>query len=360
MPLSHYDYDLPAELIAQEPLPNRSDARLLVVDRRTQSFQHRHIRDLPELLRPQDCLVVNDTKVIPARLIGRRTQTGGRWEGLFLQPSPPNLWNIMGKTRGKMQIGETVQLHSPDGKNELLIEFVARNDDHTWLVRPVGDGRRQTADGSGESATMPPIVPLLEQIGWTPIPPYIRGGKPLSYDKDRYQTVYAAHSGSIAAPTAGLHLTPKLLETIKQKETSLASVTLHVGLGTFKPITVENIDEHPMHSEWCSLSAESALTIQTCRNNGGRIVAVGTTSVRTLESAPEPFQAFEGATSLFIRPPYCFRNVDVLLTNFHFPKSTLLILVRTFGGDELIQEAYREAIQEKYRFFSYGDAMLIN
>jgi S-adenosylmethionine:tRNA ribosyltransferase-isomerase len=352
MPLSHYDYDLPSELIAQEPLPNRSDARLLVVDRRTQSFQHRHIRDLPEFLLPQDCLVVNDTKVVPARLIGKRTRTGGRWEGLFVQPSPLDMWNVMGKTRGKMQIGETVQLYSPDGKRELLIEFVARNEDLTWFVRPIGDGSR-------EPASVPPMVPLLEQIGWTPIPPYIRGGKPLSYDKDRYQTVYAAHSGSIAAPTAGLHLTPELLETIKQKGTSLTSVTLHVGLGTFKPMTAENIDEHLMHSEWCSLSAESALTIQRCRNNGGRIVTVGTTSVRVLESAPKPFQAFEGSTSLFIRPPHCFRNVDVLLTNFHFPKSTLLILVRTFGGNELIQEAYREAIREKYRFFSYGDAMMI-
>jgi len=349
MPLADYDYELPVELIAQEPFPCRSDARLLVVDRRTQSIQHRHIRDLPELLLPQDCLVLNDTKVIPARLIGKRTRTGGRWEGLFVQhsphPSSPNLWQVLGKTRGTIQIGETVQLHSPDGKSDLQIEFVARNTDNTWFVQP-------------HLAGTPGL--LLAQIGWTPIPPYIRGGKPLSYDKERYQTVYAAHSGSIAAPTAGLHLTPELLEMVKRSGTSLASVTLHVGLGTFKPITTENVDEHSMHSEWCSLSAESALTIQQCRNNGGRVVAVGTTSVRVLESAPEPFQAFEGTTSLFIRPPYRFRNVDVLLTNFHFPKSTLLILVRTFGGDALVQEAYREAIREKYRFFSYGDAMLVS
>jgi S-adenosylmethionine:tRNA ribosyltransferase-isomerase len=356
MSLHHYDYALPAELIAQEPLANRSDARLLVVNRASQSIQHRHIRDLPEFLLPQDCLVLNDTKVVPARLIGKRTRTGGRWEGLFVQSlsvqplsvqaSPPNLWQVLGKTRGTMQIGETVQLHSPDGKSEMLIEFVAKNEDGTWMVQP--------SAGAGESHTI-----SLDRIGWTPIPPYIRGGKPLSYDKDRYQTVYAAHAGSIAAPTAGLHLTPELLETVKQRGTSLVSVTLHVGLGTFKPITADNIDEHSMHSEWCSLSAESVSTIQQCRNNGGRVVAVGTTSVRVLESAPEPFQAFEGRTSLFIRPPYCFRNVDVLLTNFHFPKSTLLILVRTFGGDELIREAYRAAIREKYRFFSYGDAMLV-
>jgi S-adenosylmethionine:tRNA ribosyltransferase-isomerase len=346
MSLSHYDYDLPAELVAQEPLTCRSDARLLVVDRVTQSFQHRHIRELPEFLRRNDCLVLNDTKVVPARLLGKRTQTGGRWEGLFLQFVPPDLWQVMGKARGKIQVGETVRLHSPDGKTHLHIEFVERNEDGTWLVTP-----------EREPATVSPE--LLEQIGWTPIPPYIRHGKPSPSDKDRYQTVYAAHSGSVAAPTAGLHFTPELLDAVKQRGVTLASVTLHVGIGTFKPITAENIEEHRMHSEWCSLSSEAAQTIQQCRNCGGRIIAIGTTSVRVLESAPEPLLPFEHSTSLFIRPPYSFRNVDALLTNFHFPKSTLLILVRTFGGDELIQEAYREAIREEYRFFSYGDAMLI-
>ncbi|MDR0326845.1 MAG: tRNA preQ1(34) S-adenosylmethionine ribosyltransferase-isomerase QueA, partial [Planctomycetaceae bacterium] len=307
MLLSHYDFDLPEELIAQEPPPHRSDARLLVADRSTQSLHHRSIRDLPEFLQPKDCLVVNDTKVVPARLIGKRTRTGGDWEGLFLQTVPPNLWQIMGKTRGKMQIGETVSLKSPDGNNERLLEFVAKQDDQTWLVRPIGEPATESA---------------LDQVGWTPIPPYIRKGKPLPYDKERYQTVYASYAGSIAAPTAGLHLTPELLETIKQQGTSIASVTLHVGLGTFKPITTENIDEHLMHSEWCTLSPESAAIIQRCRKDGGRIIAVGTTSVRVLESAPESLQAFSGTTSLFIRPPYSFKNVDGLLTNFHFPRST--------------------------------------
>jgi S-adenosylmethionine:tRNA ribosyltransferase-isomerase len=373
MSLSHYNYVLPAELIAQEPLPNRSDARLLVVDRCTQSFCHRYVRDLPKLLQPQDCLVLNDTKVVPARLIGKRIRTGGHWEGLFLQLVPPNFWQVIGKTRGKIHVGEMVQLQSPDGNNDLQIELVAKHDDHTWLVQPIsphpnplptGEGTLDMSFPNGEG-TLDISVPngegmkLLEQIGWTPIPPYIRGGKSLPQDKDRYQTVYAAHSGSIAAPTAGLHLTPELLETMQQKGSKIASVTLHVGLGTFKPMTAENIEEHLMHSEWCSLSTETASTIQRCRKGGSRIVAIGTTSMRVLESAPETFQAFSGMTSLFIRPPYHFRNVDVLLTNFHFPKSTLLILVRTFGGDELIQEAYREAIREKYRFFSYGDAMLI-
>ena len=355
MSLLHYDYDLPSGLIAQEPLPNRSDARLLVVDRKTESFQHRHIRDLPELFSHNDCLVANNTKVIPARLIGKRTRTGGHWEGLFLQPSPPNLWQIIGKTRGKIQIGETVQLQSPDGNNEHLIQFIEKQEDHTWLVQPLSetaDGKRQTAADSHFANT----PALLDQIGWTPIPPYIRGGKPQASDIERYQTIYAIHTGSVAAPTAGLHFTPELFERIN---TAKAWVTLHVGMGTFKPITATNIDEHLMHSEWCSLSAESASTLQECRNNGGRIIAVGTTSVRVLETAPEPFSPFEGTTSLFIRPPYHFRNVDSLLTNFHLPKSTLLILVRTFGGDKLIREAYQEAIQKKYRFFSYGDAMLI-
>ena len=348
MTLHHYDYDLPAELIAQEPLPNRSDARLFVVDRSTKSFQHRHIRDLPELLQPQDCLVLNDTKVIPARLVGKRAQTGGRWEGLFLLPTAPNLWQIIGKTRGKMQVGETVQLHSPDGKSDLCIEFVAKHEDGTWVVRPISP----ISEREG-------TLSILDRIGWTPIPPYIRGGKLLAYDKERYQTVYAMHSGSVAAPTAGLHLTPELLKTIKQQGTATTSVTLHVGVGTFKPIACDDIEDHRMHSEWCSLPPESATTLRLCRTDGGKIVAVGTTSVRTLESASDSLLSFEGATSLFIRPPYRFKNVDVLLTNFHFPKSTLLILVRTFGGDELIREAYQEAIREKYRFFSYGDAMLI-
>jgi len=365
MSLHRYDYDLPAELIAQEPLACRSDARLLVVDRAAQSFQHQHIRDLPEFLRENDCLVLNDTKVVPARLVGKRTQTGGRWEGLFLQFVPPNFWQVIGKTRGKMSPGETVRLHSPDGKSEWYIEFITRKEDGTWMVQPSSAraggvppptlGLTHRGGGTPSSCELA----LLEQIGWTPIPPYIRHGKPSPQDKDRYQTVYAAHSGSVAAPTAGLHFTPELLVAVKQRGATLASVTLHVGIGTFKPITSENIEEHHMHSETCSLSPEAVLTIKQCQNNGGRIIAVGTTTVRVLESAPEPLLPFERDTSLFIRPPYRFRNVDAILTNFHFPKSTLLILVRTFGGDELIQEAYQEAIREGYRFFSYGDAMLI-
>ncbi|MDR1962339.1 MAG: tRNA preQ1(34) S-adenosylmethionine ribosyltransferase-isomerase QueA [Planctomycetaceae bacterium] len=341
--LSHYDYELPSDLIAQTPLRNRSDARLLVVDRKTGKFQHLHVYNLPSLLKPNDCVVVNDTKVLPARLVGTRKKTGGRWEGLFLAFDSNRLWRIIGKTRGKIQPGETVQLQTPEGHVGFALEFGTKCHDGSWIVKPQTDDEPLTA---------------LEQVGWVPIPPYIRNGRMISDDKEFYQTVYASKPGAVAAPTAGLHFTPQLFNAIKQQGMAVVSVTLHVGMGTFKPITVENLHEHPMHSERCSLTEPTRSALLNCKASGGRILAVGTTSVRVLESAPD-LQPFEGETSLFIKPPYQFKNVDALLTNFHLPKSTLLILVRTFGGDELIQEAYQEAIRKKYRFFSYGDAMLI-
>ncbi|MDR2117638.1 MAG: tRNA preQ1(34) S-adenosylmethionine ribosyltransferase-isomerase QueA [Planctomycetaceae bacterium] len=341
--LSHYNYELPPDLIAQAPLRNRSDARLLVVDRQSGKFQHRHVYDLPSLLKPNDCVVVNDTKVLPARLVGTRTKTGGRWEGLFLGFDSNRLWKIIGKTRGKIQTGEFVQLQTPEGHVGFSLEFGTKLSDGSWIVKPQTDEIPLTA---------------LEQVGWVPIPPYIRNGRMLPEDKESYQTVYASKPGAVAAPTAGLHFTPQLFNSIKQQGITINPVTLHVGMGTFKPITVENIHEHSMHTEWFSLPESTSTTLQHCKINGGRIIAVGTTSVRVLESVPD-LKPFAGETSLFIRPPYQFKNVDVLLTNFHLPKSTLLILVRTFGGDELIQEAYREAVRMKYRFFSYGDAMLI-
>lgn len=341
--LSHYDYKLPSALIAQSPLRNRSDARLLVVDRTTGKFQHLHIDDLPLLFKPNDCVVMNDTKVLPARLVGTRNKTGGRWEGLFLSFDSNRFWKIIGKTRGKIQSGESVQLQTPEGHLGFSLEFGTKLADGSWIVKP------QTDDAP---------LSALEQVGWVPIPPYIRNGRMLPEDKETYQTVYASKPGAVAAPTAGLHLTQQLFNSIKQQGIAIAPVTLHVGLGTFKPITVENIHEHSMHAEWCSLTESTSAALRHCKVTGGRIIAVGTTSVRVLESATD-LQPFEGETSLFIHPPYQFRNVDVLLTNFHLPKSTLLILVRTFGGDELIQEAYQEAIRKKYRFFSYGDAMLI-
>ncbi|MDR2441817.1 MAG: tRNA preQ1(34) S-adenosylmethionine ribosyltransferase-isomerase QueA [Planctomycetaceae bacterium] len=341
--LSYYDYELPSHLIAQVPLRNRSDARLLVVDRKTGKFQHLHVYDLPSLLKPNDCVVVNDTKVLPARLVGTREKTGGHWEGLFLAFDSNQSWKIIGKTRGKIQAGESVQLKTSEGHVGFSLEFSTKLNDGSWIVKPKTEETPLTA---------------LEQVGWVPIPPYIRNGRMLPEDKESYQTIYAAKPGAVAAPTAGLHFTPQLFHSIKQQKINITPVTLHVGMGTFKPITVENIHEHPIHAEWYSLPESTSLALQHCKVTGGRIVAVGTTSVRVLESAPD-LKPFEGETSLFIRPPYQFKNVDVLLTNFHLPKSTLLILVRTFGGDELIQEAYREAIQKKYRFFSYGDAMLI-
>ena len=344
--LSDYDYELPDEFVAQSPLADRADARLMVVNRKTGTITHRHVRNLPEYLDPKDCVVVNDTKVLPARLMGTRQKTGGRWEGLFLAFELSGLWRIIGKTRGKIQPGETVELRCADGRVGFALEFGVQLDDKSWLVRPLTDDEGLVA---------------LERVGWVPIPPYIRGGRMLPEDRQNYQTVYAAKPGAVAAPTAGLHFTPRLVEAVKNLGATIVPVTLHVGIGTFRPIVVENIDEHQMHSEWCSVTESAVSTILSRRSAGGRVGAIGTTSVRVLESASRHggLQAFEGETSLFIRPPYEFKSVDVLLTNFHQPKSTLLILVRTFGGDELLREAYREAIREKYRFFSYGDAMLI-
>ncbi len=345
--LSDYDYELPDELIAQTPSANRADARMLVVDRKAGTLAHAYIRDLPRYLEPKDCVVVNNTKVLPARLIGTRKKTGGRWEGLYIQTGPGGLWQIIGKTRGKIRPGELVRLQTPEGRIGFDLEFGSKLDDHSWIVKPLTDE---------------PLTAALDRVGWVPIPPYIRDGRMMPEDKENYQTIYASKPGAVAAPTAGLHFTPRLFDAVKKMGTAIVPVTLHVGIGTFRPITVENLDEHDMHSEWCTVSEAVVATILARQAAGGRTVAVGTTSVRVLESASDAegmLHPFEGETSLFIRPPYRFKNVDVLLTNFHFPKSTLLILVRTFGGDELIREAYAEAIREKYRFFSYGDAMLI-
>ena len=341
-----YDYHLPRERIAQVPLENRSDARLLVVDRKAGTFAHRHVFDLPEYLEPNDCLVFNDTKVLPARLIGVRSATGGRWEGLFLGFGPNGVWNLIGKTRGKIRVGEEVHLHTPNGRGSFALKFSAKMDDGGWIAKPKTD--------------LEPIT-ALEQVGWVPLPPYIRNGRMMPDDRENYQTVYAAKPGAVAAPTAGLHFTPKLLAVIKELGTALLPVTLHVGRGTFKPIETERLDDHPMHAEWYTISERTVQTIQESKAKGGRTFAVGTTSVRVLESASMDGQLrpFEGETALFIKPPYRFKSVDALLTNFHLPKSTLLVLVRTFGGGELIQAAYAEAIRKEYRFYSYGDAMLI-
>jgi S-adenosylmethionine:tRNA ribosyltransferase-isomerase len=344
--LDQYDYDLPPELIAQHPLPNRTDARLLVVDRRAGSLSHSHVRDLPEFLRPGDALVLNDTRVIPARLVGRRTATGGRWTGLFLAADERGDWLVLSKTRGKLQPGETVTLEDRQSASQFTLTMAVKLEGGAWAARP---------SVAGDPFT------LLERVGRTPLPHYIRGGEMVDRDRETYQTVFAEKPGSVAAPTAGLHLTRELLAELEERGVAIRRVTLHVGLGTFRPIEAERLEDHRMHREWCSLDEATAAALRETRRAGGRIVAVGTTSVRVLESAAREgeLRAFQGETDLFIRPPHIFRAADALLTNFHLPRSTLLVLVRTFGGDALIRRAYAEAIHEGYRFYSYGDAMLI-
>lgn len=344
--LSRYDYDLPRGLIAQQPLDRRSDARLMFVDRGSGTIQHRHVRDLPELLRANDCLVINDSRVVPARLVGKRSLTGGQWEGLFLSADEPGKWRLLCKTRGKLMSGETVRLVNRRGIDDLELEMLEKQPGGIWLARPASDDETFT---------------LLDRIGRVPLPHYIRGGEMLEEDRRRYQTVYARHPGSAAAPTAGLHFSKELLAELVDAGITPVRATLHVGLDTFRPISASTLAEHPMHSERGVLTAAAVNCIERCRSSGGRVAAVGTTSVRILETAANSgtLQPWSGNTDLFIRPPYRFKIVDALLTNFHLPRTTLLVLVRTFGGDELITRAYHEAIREKYRFYSYGDAMLI-
>lgn len=366
--LDQYDYQLPEELIAQQPLRRRSDARLMFVDRSRQQIDHYHVRDLPELLTSRDALVLNDTRVLPARLAGFRTRTGGRWFGLFLAEtrsltlpaSQPNelgalpdqtcagrgIWQVMSKTRGKLQVGEEVTLIDRLGRPAVQLKMLADLGGGVWAAQP-------DADGSPTE--------ILSEIGRVPLPPYIRGGEMVEADVEQYQTVFAAKPGAVAAPTAGLHFTDALLKACSTKGIASHRVTLHVGLGTFRPIAVSRLDEHAMHTEWGQIDAATVESINAHRAGGGRTIAVGTTSVRVLETAAASgtLAAWAGQTELFIRPPFSFRAVDALMTNFHFPRSTLLVLVRTFGGDALMRRAYDEAIAEGYRFYSYGDAMLI-
>ncbi|MBX3413555.1 MAG: tRNA preQ1(34) S-adenosylmethionine ribosyltransferase-isomerase QueA [Pirellulales bacterium] len=344
--LSHYDYELPVELIAQQPLHERSDARLLVVNRAQASIAHHYVRDLPELLRAGDMVVVNESKVVPARLLGRRERTGGNWEGLFLSVGADGRWHLLSKTRGKVQPGEWIVLVDNTGRDACRLQFAAREGEGVWRAKP------ESADDA---------YAILDRVGRVPLPCYIREGVSEPGDLERYQTVYARVPGSAAAPTAGLHLTDRLIGRLETRGVSLARVTLHVGLDTFRPIGVERLAEHRMHREWGEIDHATAERLRAVRPSGGRIVAIGTTSTRVLETAARQgdLAAWRGETDLFIRPPHVFHGVDALLTNFHLPRSTLLVLVRTFGGDELIQRAYDAAIRERYRFYSYGDAMLI-
>jgi S-adenosylmethionine:tRNA ribosyltransferase-isomerase len=344
--LEFYDYELPRERIAQEPLRQRADARLLMVDRENDQLVHSHVRNLPELLSAGDCLVINDTRVIPAQLVGYRVKTGGRWTGLFLNSDGMGRWSVLSKTRGKLAPGEQVMLQDPDSRDCWTLTMLASLDDGAWAVRP-------DAPGSCES--------LLEKVGRVPLPHYIRGGHMKPSDREQYQTVYAKHPGSVAAPTAGLHFTSALLKELADRGVNICRVTLHVGIGTFRPIKTETLAEHQMHSEYGVVEEAAVETIQQTQLAGGRVIAVGTTTVRLLESAAAGGEvaAWAGETDLFIRPPYEFKAIQGLVTNFHLPKSSLLVLVRTFGGDALLKRAYQEAIEQQYRFYSYGDAMLI-
>ena len=344
--LDHYDYTLPKELIAQDPLPNRADSRLMVVKRETGEIIHSYFREIGEFLNRNDSLIFNDSKVVPAKLVGKRKTTGGRWHGLFLESNENGFWRIICKTRGKLQVGERIVIENRTGVPTFEMEMVARLNEGAWAVRPDSDKDWTT---------------LLEEVGQIPLPHYIRSGVMKDSDIRNYQTVYAKNPGAVAAPTAGLHFTKELLGAVKEAGITIGSVTLHVGVGTFRPIKTNRLEDHDMHSERAVISEETIRKLKSCRANDGRVISVGTTSVRVLETAGSLGleSSWSGETDLFIKPPYSFHWVDALITNFHLPKSTLLVLVRTFGGDELMKEAYRKAVEEQYRFFSYGDAMLI-
>lgn len=349
LPLEWFDYYLPPELIAQEPLPERDQARLLVVNRQRGTWEHRHVYELPDILRPGDLVVLNNTKVIPARLYGVRASTGGRWEGLFLRRGSDGRWELLAQTRGKPQPGEQFLIQpslAQDKRDPLILTLEARTPEGHWLCRPNLDA---------------PPEEVLAIYGHVPLPPYIRQGRDRPEDQERYQTIYAQQPGSVAAPTAGLHFTPRLLQRLQERDIAIAYVTLHVGIGTFQPITVTDALRHQMHAEWCQISEATARQITECRQRGGRIVAVGTTTVRTLETVAQTgaIRPWCGETHLYIRPPFTFRAVDVLMTNFHLPRSSLLVLVSAFAGLDLIKRAYEEAVRQRYRFYSYGDAMLI-
>jgi len=344
--VSEFDFDLPDDLIAQHPIEPRDRSRLMVVDRRRGCWEHRTFAELPELLDPRDVLVRNNTRVLPARLVGRREATGGKWEGLFLREQPDGTWEMLATTRGRPSPGEQIVV----GQGLHLV-LEARGAAGSWIVRPNRDVEHQEQ----------PAVALLERHGQTPLPPYIRRGREAPGDFLAYQTVYARRPGSVAAPTAGLHFTDEVFTRLNARGIAWIDLTLHVGLGTFRPMEVQQLEDHVMHAEWAELSPLAVDTLQARRRQGGRIVAIGTTSARTLETAAASgtLQPFSGETQLFIRPGHVFHSLDALITNFHLPRSSLLVLVSALAGLDLIRAAYAEAIRSRYRFFSYGDAMLI-
>lgn len=340
MLLNEFDYNLPEELIAQTPCAKRDHSRLMVLNRKEKTIEHKHFYDIKQYLRKGDTLVFNDTKVMPARLIGHRAKTGGKVEVFLLKRlTNTNQWEVLVKPGKKAQLGNIIEF-----SDELACEVVGHTDFGGRIVEFKFDGIFEE---------------ILDRLGETPLPPYIH--EKLE-DKNRYQTVYAREEGSAAAPTAGLHFTKELLEKIKEKGIKIAHVTLHVGLGTFRPVKVENILEHHMHSEFYMVDEEDANMINECRANGGRVIAVGTTSTRTLETVTDEngiVHPGSGWTQIFIYPGYQFKAIDCLITNFHLPESTLLMLVSALAGRENILNAYNKAVEEKYRFFSFGDAMFI-
>jgi len=343
------NYCLPVELIAQQPARSRSDSRLLVFNRNDNRLLDSCFEHLTDFLSPGDCLVLNDTKVLPARFFARR-KSGGKLEALFLLEKTGGFWEIMLKGAKKVKVGEEIYLKSRQSRE---IEFTAE------LVEKIPQGRCILKVESQESTEE-----ILEKIGFPPLPPYIKrtdDPNQARQDKIRYQTVYAQTPGAVAAPTAGLHFTDKLIEALKNKGIHFAYITLHVGAGTFKPVTTENLEDHLIHTEKFSVNQENADIINSARQKGGRIIAVGTTTVRTLETIGTGLRidAGRGVADLFIRPGFKFKIVDAMVTNFHLPKSTLLALVAAFAGLENTLAAYQHAIEQKYRFYSYGDAMLI-
>ena len=340
MKTSDFYYELPKELIAQDPLEDRSSSRLMHLDRNTGAVEHRHFRDIREYLKPGDCLVINDTKVIPARLYGRKEGTDALIEILLLKRKENDVWETLVKPGKKCRPGAEISFGEGILKGK--------------IIEVVEDGNRLI---QFESERL--FEEILDRLGEMPLPPYITHKLK---DKNRYQTVYAKHEGSAAAPTAGLHFTEELLEEIQSMGVRIAHVTLHVGLGTFRPVKVEEVTEHHMHSEFYVVEEEQAALINQTRKQGGRVIAVGTTSCRTLESAASEdgtLKAGSGWTDIFIYPGYRFKILDGLITNFHLPESTLIMLVSAFAGKEHVLAAYEEAVREKYRFFSFGDAMII-
>jgi len=340
--VTDFDYELPKELIAQDPIENRSESRLMLLDKKTGQFRHKHFYDIIDYLLPGDCLVLNNTKVIPARLIGSREGSGGKVEILLLKRLENDCWECLVKPGKKARPGAVIEF----GNGILKAEVLEMLEEGNRKIRFVYDGIFEE---------------ILDTLGQMPLPPYITHELK---DKNRYQTVYAKYDGSAAAPTAGLHFTKELLQKIEEKGVSIAYVTLHVGLGTFRPVKVSEITEHHMHSEFFMLDAEAAEKINHAKSSGHRVICVGTTSCRTIESAAKMLDSsvlrpISGWTDIFIYPGYTFRILDGLITNFHLPQSTLLMLVSALATREHVLAAYEEAIRERYRFFSFGDAMFI-